>query len=63
MFHVKSAVVETLHHKSVDLSGRRGDCVPIDSQKDIYDRERNSLVSINEWVVLHEAFQKMSGDN
>ena len=51
-------MIEEAHQGIVDRFRVRGDRVPINSQKDIDNRERHSFVAIHERVVLNEAFQK-----
>ena len=60
MLHVEGPSFEEGHDEGVNLTRRCFDLVPVDSQENIHDCERNTLVAVYERMVLHQAFEERS---
>src|SRR5918994_5369987 len=60
IFHVKDALVQQTHELVVNGFRAGGNPIAIDSQEDIDNGERRTLVPVDEWMVLNQAFQKCS---
>src|SRR4030081_1303865 len=58
MLHVKGLLLEQLHHEIVNRVRIGGHDVPIDAQKNVYHCEGHAFVSIDEWMILDQAFEK-----
>ena len=58
MLHVEISGLDQIQHDVVELSRLSVDRIAVDAQEDIYHGKCNSLVAVDEGVILHEAFKE-----
>ena len=61
MIDIKSFLFKERHHGVVDRLRVGADSIAIDSEEHVGTRERNSLVAVDERVILDQALKERSG--
>jgi len=58
VLHVKGTLLEQLQHKGMNGIAVSSYSVTIDAQKHIHNCEGDTLVTIDEWMILDQALEK-----